>query len=53
MAKDIRRSIQVTAKAHTALRQIVKLTGLKMFAAAEQAVAEKLDRIKAEKGRAA
>lgn len=53
MAKDIKRTIQITAKAHAALRQISKLTGLKMFAAAEQAVSEKLDRIKLDKGRAA
>lgn len=53
MANDIKRTIQITAKAHSALRQISKITGLKMFAAAEQAISEKLERIRAEKGRAA
>lgn len=53
MATDPRKTIQITAKTQTALRRISKLTGLKMWAATEQAILEKLTRVQAEQAKTA
>ena len=42
---------KLTAKAIKALRDISRLTGVKMYVANEQAIVEKLARIKADKAK--